>query len=247
MRFYSPDLHRWLNRDPIEEDGGLNLYGFCWNNGVNGWDALGHAYVRYLKHEKTSLWQKIRGKGSFVEAEIMSAGDIPIEYGSTAGAWGVFSYPLGDVPVIEGSCEIRMWIKIIIADDLPKTGKHGVVYQYFPHGNLNGTLTGGGSGASDGSPPLEGEVIAHEQGHAKAFWEHTRSCFDKAIAEKFPGKLKASDRQEVNRLLGECRRQTQDKNVEYSNNATLNWYKTAGYLTRHPDLTTSGVHEFVLP
>ena len=30
-RFYSPSLMRWLNRDPIEEDGGLNLYGFCGN------------------------------------------------------------------------------------------------------------------------------------------------------------------------------------------------------------------------
>jgi RHS repeat-associated protein len=41
MRFYSPDLHRWLNRDPIEEDGGLNLYSFCGNDGMNRWDVLG--------------------------------------------------------------------------------------------------------------------------------------------------------------------------------------------------------------
>jgi RHS repeat-associated protein len=32
---------RWLNRDPIEEAGGLNLYGFVGNDGVNGVDALG--------------------------------------------------------------------------------------------------------------------------------------------------------------------------------------------------------------
>ena len=30
-RFYSPVLMRWLNRDPIEEDGGCNLYAFCKN------------------------------------------------------------------------------------------------------------------------------------------------------------------------------------------------------------------------
>ncbi len=30
-RFYSPTLSRWLNRDPIEEDGGVNLYAFCEN------------------------------------------------------------------------------------------------------------------------------------------------------------------------------------------------------------------------
>ena len=41
-RFYNPRLmRRWLNRDPIEEDGGLNLYSFCGNDAVNGWDYLG--------------------------------------------------------------------------------------------------------------------------------------------------------------------------------------------------------------
>jgi len=40
MRFYLPDLHRWLTRDPIEEQGGLNLYAFCGNDG-NQMDYLG--------------------------------------------------------------------------------------------------------------------------------------------------------------------------------------------------------------
>jgi RHS repeat-associated protein len=31
-RFYSPDHGRWLNRDPIEEEGGENLYAFCLNS-----------------------------------------------------------------------------------------------------------------------------------------------------------------------------------------------------------------------
>ena len=40
-RFYSPQLMRWLNRDPIGEDGGLNLYGFCGNNAACKYDLLG--------------------------------------------------------------------------------------------------------------------------------------------------------------------------------------------------------------
>ena len=40
-RFYNPILHRWLNRDPIKEEGGLNLYAFCGNEGVNQVDVLG--------------------------------------------------------------------------------------------------------------------------------------------------------------------------------------------------------------
>jgi len=40
-RYYNPSLGRWLGRDPIEEKGGLHLYGFVGNNGVNKWDVLG--------------------------------------------------------------------------------------------------------------------------------------------------------------------------------------------------------------
>jgi RHS repeat-associated protein len=40
-RYYSPTLGRFINRDPIEEAGGSNLYAFCGNNGVNNLDYLG--------------------------------------------------------------------------------------------------------------------------------------------------------------------------------------------------------------
>jgi RHS repeat-associated protein len=40
-RYYSPSQGRFLGRDPIEEQGGLNLYGFVGNNSINRWDYLG--------------------------------------------------------------------------------------------------------------------------------------------------------------------------------------------------------------
>ncbi|MBM5813085.1 MAG: RHS repeat-associated core domain-containing protein, partial [Gammaproteobacteria bacterium] len=40
-RYYSPSQGRFLGSDPIEEEGGLNLYGFCGNNSINRWDLLG--------------------------------------------------------------------------------------------------------------------------------------------------------------------------------------------------------------
>ncbi|MCF7689348.1 MAG: RHS repeat-associated core domain-containing protein [Cephaloticoccus sp.] len=40
-RYYSPSLGRFINRDPIEEQGGVNLYSFVGNNPVNGYDYLG--------------------------------------------------------------------------------------------------------------------------------------------------------------------------------------------------------------
>ena len=41
FRYYSPSLGRFLNRDPIGEMGGTNLYAFVENDPVNGWDYLG--------------------------------------------------------------------------------------------------------------------------------------------------------------------------------------------------------------
>jgi hypothetical protein len=40
-RFYSPDTGRFLTRDPIGYDGGLNLYAYTRNNPVMGADPLG--------------------------------------------------------------------------------------------------------------------------------------------------------------------------------------------------------------
>jgi len=40
-RFYDPNLQRWINRDPIGEEGGINLYGSVGNDPLNGVDALG--------------------------------------------------------------------------------------------------------------------------------------------------------------------------------------------------------------
>jgi RHS repeat-associated protein len=40
-RWYEPLTGRWPSRDPIEEEGGLNLYEFVRNNGIDVVDGLG--------------------------------------------------------------------------------------------------------------------------------------------------------------------------------------------------------------
>ena len=40
-RYYSPELGRWISRDPIEEEGGVNLYAMVGNNPVSYWDRTG--------------------------------------------------------------------------------------------------------------------------------------------------------------------------------------------------------------
>jgi len=45
MRYYSPELMRWITRDPIGEEGGVNLYAFCENNPTSRYDVNGHSWL----------------------------------------------------------------------------------------------------------------------------------------------------------------------------------------------------------
>ncbi len=55
LRYYSFTLGRWINRDPIEEEGGLNLYVFVENDGINSFDSLGLRERRRWRH--TNFWR----------------------------------------------------------------------------------------------------------------------------------------------------------------------------------------------
>jgi len=49
-RYYSPELGRWISRDPSGEMGGLNLYKFLDNDPINLFDALGLASLTAVKN-----------------------------------------------------------------------------------------------------------------------------------------------------------------------------------------------------
>jgi RHS repeat-associated protein len=51
-RHYDPHTGRWPSRDPIEEWGGLNLYGFGWNSPVSGYDLLGNDWHHLIPFAK---------------------------------------------------------------------------------------------------------------------------------------------------------------------------------------------------
>ena len=78
-RYYSPSLGRFINRDPIEEAGGLNLYGFCGNDGVNCVDYLGLAQGKKVR---------LKGKGTRVGEQVTYAteggGTLVVNDGGTA-------------------------------------------------------------------------------------------------------------------------------------------------------------------
>ena len=77
-RWYDSELGRWLNRDPIGEEGGLNLYAFVSNDGVNQWDYLGLIIyfsivlnneattdlIQHFPHENSHLEKPDRNRGN---------------------------------------------------------------------------------------------------------------------------------------------------------------------------------------
>jgi len=49
FRFYDPNLQRWVNRDPIGEEGGINPHQCSQNQPPNGWDTDGLTYRSNLE------------------------------------------------------------------------------------------------------------------------------------------------------------------------------------------------------
>jgi RHS repeat-associated protein len=92
-RYYHPSLGRWLAKDPLNEDGGINLYASVMNNPINSFDYLGLAIeccnadeyfgqlglvknrdYRIATDQKTYWWNPAQGidyQGS-IEKEIVS-------------------------------------------------------------------------------------------------------------------------------------------------------------------------------
>ena len=64
-RWYDASNGRWINRDPIEESGGLNLYGFVDNNALNFIDILG---LKIVSECYNDVWAGHAGKDA-VEAQ----------------------------------------------------------------------------------------------------------------------------------------------------------------------------------
>jgi RHS repeat-associated protein len=68
FRYYQPQTGRWLSRDPLGEEGGVNLYGFVSNNPVSLVDPLGqyeqdvHYYLTYYLARASRCFDKLEAR-----------------------------------------------------------------------------------------------------------------------------------------------------------------------------------------
>jgi len=106
-RFYSPGMRRWINRDPISESGGLNVYAFVGNNPVNFADPYGLDAFNDISNFAAGAGDSltfgatdwVRGQlpgdvndvvnydsGAYIGGEVT---EVVIELGATGGAAGL--------------------------------------------------------------------------------------------------------------------------------------------------------------
>ena len=104
-RFYHPNLHRWLTRDPIEEDGGANLYAMCGNNALIQYDCLGEFSIKYLTERNSTLLEKIRTGNSVQYIEVNNPGGVSIRWRPII-EHGAFV----DYPVFVSDCRLEVWL-----------------------------------------------------------------------------------------------------------------------------------------
>ncbi len=95
-RYYDPVTGRWPSRDPIEEEGGINLYGFVGNDSIDSYDYLG------------MLWKKYRGP-----APVLYKKFPPNKGGETKGDWTTFK--------IEGPSRSGGCVKLTLTGELKVT------------------------------------------------------------------------------------------------------------------------------
>ena len=84
-RFYSPVLMRWLNRDPLQEAGGVNLYAFCENSPLTRYDINGQSWLNCFGDcvEEWRLdWSKV-----FTAMNIAASANVPVPKTGSEKLW----------------------------------------------------------------------------------------------------------------------------------------------------------------
>jgi RHS repeat-associated protein len=83
-RYYSPSMRRWISRDPIEEKGGVNLYGMAGNDLIDRVDPLGLRVTVAPPPPQVEI--PIPGSGSYV-------GPYAPDTSSKGAYWGILKDP----------------------------------------------------------------------------------------------------------------------------------------------------------
>ena len=114
-RYYKSEMGEWLNRDPLEEQGGFNLYGFVSNRPVQAVDRLG--FLQWEVHSEYFFPQFIDGRQDLGGLTVPKPPEVTAEC-TTCGTGGKFALKelhvrlSMDVSFAQGfGVQFRTWVK----------------------------------------------------------------------------------------------------------------------------------------
>jgi len=99
-RFYDPSNGRWLTRDPMGYDGGVNLYGYCRNDPVNQDDPSGYWPPFSLPGGGT--FGGVMSGGALLRGGTLVRAGVGLEATGAAADGTIFGAPIGVVLGIAG-------------------------------------------------------------------------------------------------------------------------------------------------
>ena len=237
-RYYSPSLGRWISRDPIEENGGYNLYAICLNGLPFESDPTGLSGILFLRGDDES------------NMVVSSWEDIPWKPCGKLNSFGKFYHHKPNAPFhreieieLDGDnrvCEIRFRLLILIQQALVDKMEHqkDEIYRYKKHyvvnikqddeqDSLRGKLCGGRS-----NNPIFPSTLAHERGHARAFWEVLKprletelAAFIQPTSTQYTSK-ETAEREvaaKVDKLFNDPAHL--EKSAQYANEGTVGYYE----------------------
>jgi RHS repeat-associated protein len=102
FRFYDPYLQRWLNRDPIGEEGGINLYAFVGNGPLGLIDPFGWGCYRknkWFRAIQKGVWAVEQAADAVVNVGVVilftppagNSADVISLYGNPFGRMGAYN------------------------------------------------------------------------------------------------------------------------------------------------------------
>ena len=227
-RFYSPLLKRWLNRDPIGEEGGANLLMSCKNSFITSYDLYGCFVIEYYSLRSSSDNKGVVYKSLAtiddvaVRAEIIKPSIPHLSLTLPSSAHGVFHQELTDID----DCSVRIRVEINLNAELGSTIRKGDLYVYWPHYE-NGAFGGGESSieAKSGRRPPRGNVLAHERGHAEVFLTLTKTRFENDISSYLSKEtLTVEEQKEVKALFIKAQRDSLGESGKRANVNTVLWF-----------------------
>lgn len=153
-RAYDGSAGRWISRDPIEEEGGLNLYGYVENNPINWVDPLGLYAQVTVKGNNITIAIPIRYIGPGATAERIAELNAGIEKAWT-GDFGKYKVVTKVVERIEGEMPNSIFLSVC-------EGRSKV------HGSSYGTWYSN----------ADGKTAAHEAGHLMGLDDRYKDVID---------------------------------------------------------------------